>query len=65
VLTLQALRYIHERGIMHRDLKSPNIFLTRAGAVKLGDFGFARQVTHDIRRFFFLKSRVGTPCYLC
>jgi len=54
----QALKYIHAAGVLHRDLKSPNIFVTRDGAVKLGDFGLARQVTGDIR------SRVGTPCYL-
>jgi serine/threonine protein kinase len=54
----QALQYIHSAGVLHRDLKSPNIFLTRHNTVKLGDFGLARQVTGDIR------TKVGTPCYL-
>ncbi|KAG7161415.1 serine/threonine-protein kinase Nek4-like 1 [Homarus americanus] len=34
--------YIHERKVLHRDLKPLNIFLTSAGGLKLGDFGLAR-----------------------
>ena len=54
----EGLRYVHAAGVLHRDLKTPNIFISRDGKVKLGDFGLARQVTAEIR------SRVGTPCYL-
>ena len=35
----EAIRYIHARDIIHRDLKSPNIFLAADGTAKLGDFG--------------------------
>lgn len=35
----EALRYIHAKDIIHRDIKSPNIFLTEEGTAKLGDFG--------------------------
>ena len=35
----EAVRYIHARDIIHRDLKSPNIFLAADGTAKLGDFG--------------------------
>lgn len=35
----EAVRYIHARDIIHRDLKSPNIFLTDDDSAKLGDFG--------------------------
>jgi len=37
-----ALQYIHERHILHRDLKSQNIFLTKQEIIKIGDFGISR-----------------------
>lgn len=37
-----ALKHIHDRKILHRDIKTPNIFLTKDHIVKLGDFGVAR-----------------------
>ncbi|CAL1543887.1 unnamed protein product, partial [Lymnaea stagnalis] len=37
-----ALGYIHQYGIIHRDIKTLNIFLTKVGLVKLGDFGISR-----------------------
>jgi len=37
-----ALHHIHSKHILHRDLKSQNIFLTKAGVVKIGDFGIAK-----------------------
>ena len=40
--TTLALKHIHDRKILHRDLKTQNIFLTRSRVVKLGDFGIAK-----------------------
>jgi len=37
----EALQHAHDRGIVHRDLKPGNIWLTRTGTTKLGDFGLA------------------------
>jgi serine/threonine protein kinase len=36
-----ALNHLHERGVLHRDLKTQNVFLSSSGHVKLGDFGIA------------------------
>lgn len=56
-----ALKHVHSRKILHRDLKSQNIFLTKKGVVKLGDFGIAKVLdsTGDVAR-----TQIGTPYYL-
>jgi NIMA (never in mitosis gene a)-related kinase len=57
-----ALKHIHEHKILHRDLKSQNIFLTADNEiVKLGDFGISKvlESTHE-----FAKTALGTPYYL-
>jgi NIMA (never in mitosis gene a)-related kinase len=39
---LLALQHVHSQDVLHRDLKTQNIFLTKEGYTKLGDFGIAR-----------------------
>ena len=35
------MKYLHDRKIIHRDIKSKNIFVTKKGLVNLGDFGIS------------------------
>ena len=57
----KAVQYIHDRKILHRDIKSQNIFVTRHKQLKLGDFGIARILNgpHD-----YARTCIGTPFYL-
>jgi len=61
VQTCFALKHVHDRRVLHRDLKTQNIFLMATGQIKLGDFGIARvlDATKD-----YAKTMVGTPYYL-
>ncbi|XP_055398267.1 serine/threonine-protein kinase Nek3 isoform X5 [Bubalus kerabau] len=43
-----GVNHIHKKRVLHRDIKSKNIFLTQDGKVKLGDFGSARLLSSDI-----------------
>ena len=56
-----ALKHIHDRKILHRDLKSQNIFLMKNGSIKLGDFGIAKILSQTMEN---AKTMVGTPYYL-
>ena len=56
-----ALKHIHEKKIIHRDLKSGNIFLMKSGLVKLGDFGISKGFQNTMDK---AKTMVGTPYYL-
>lgn len=65
IQTAHALRYMHDRRIMHRDLKSQNIFLHRKTPdgpyiAKLGDFGISTMLKNTLA---MAKTVCGTPYY--
>lgn len=47
---LDGLYYIHKNNIIHRDIKSANILITRNGKLKLADFGLAKVITPPKRK---------------
>ncbi|XP_059502729.1 serine/threonine-protein kinase Nek5-like isoform X3 [Stegostoma tigrinum] len=57
-----GLKHIHDRKILHRDIKTQNIFLCNKGVtVKLGDFGIARMLNNTVE---LAHTCIGTPYYL-
>jgi len=56
---LQGLNYLHKSCIIHRDLKSANIFLTKDGAVKIGDLNVSKILNKMVNAY----TQTGTPYF--
>ena len=56
-----GLQYIHKKNILHRDLKTQNIFVTSKKLVKIGDFGISKWLSHTLD---LATTAIGTPHYL-
>ena len=58
---LEALSVAHSQGVWHRDIKPANLIVTKAGQVKLTDFGIARLEDANLTQ---VSSMIGTPAYM-
>lgn len=55
---LEGLEYLHNHGVMHRDIKGGNILVHSNGNVKLADFGSAKKIKS------YASSFIGTVCWM-
>ena len=56
-----GLQHIHDKKVLHRDLKTQNVFITKEDRVKIGDFGISKTLENTGQ---LAGTSLGTPYYL-
>jgi len=64
--TVEAVAFAHQlgKGILHRDIKPSNIFILKDDAVKVLDFGLAKQLALEMEDVTATGQMIGTPAYM-
>eukprot|EP00124_Ichthyophonus_hoferi_P000552 Ihof_evm5s21 gene=Ihof_evmTU5s21 len=59
--TLKGINHLHQRGLIHRDIKSDNCLISMTGEIKLSDFGFCTTLTPEVKERYTMA---GTPYWM-
>jgi serine/threonine protein kinase len=63
---MDALKYVHDKGMIHRDIKPSNFMISAEGKIKLLDFGIAKNMDASIADYTQTQTtqQMGTPMYM-